>query len=64
MPTTEHKKAAELHQDAAKSHIAAADCHSKGDTAKGVDHAKVAMQQSQSAAKQTDHASSKSQQQK
>ena len=62
MATTEHKKAAELRQDAAKSHLAAAECHAKGDAAKGTVHAKVAQQRSQSAVKQTDQVTSKSQQ--
>ena len=35
MPTTEHKKAAALHDDAAKAHLLAADSHAKGDAAKG-----------------------------
>jgi hypothetical protein len=64
MPTTEHKKAAALHDDAAKAHLLAADSHAKGDAAKGTEHAKVAQQHAQSAGKQTDHASAKSQQQK
>lgn len=61
MAATEHKKAAELHQDAAKSHMAACDCHTKGDAPKGAEHAKIAQQQSQAAAKQSDHANVKSQ---
>ena len=49
MATTEHKKATELHQNAANSHLAAADSLAKGDAAKGTEHAKVAQQHSQSA---------------
>jgi hypothetical protein len=44
MPTTKHKKAAALHENAAKAHLAAADSHAKGDAAKGAEHAKVAQQ--------------------
>jgi len=64
MTTTVHKKAAELHQNAPKAHLAAADSHAKGDAAKGTKDAKVAQQHSQPAAKRTDQASAKSQQHK
>ena len=43
---------------------AAAEQHSKGDHAKGVEHSKSAQQHSQSANKQSDQANAKSQQQK
>jgi hypothetical protein len=55
MPTTEHKKAAAAHENAAKAYLAAADSHAKGDAAKCIEYAKVTQQRSQSAAKETDH---------
>jgi hypothetical protein len=64
MATTVHKKAAELHQNAPKAHLAAADSHAKGDAAKGTKDAKVAQQHSQPAVKRTDQVSAKSQQHK
>jgi hypothetical protein len=65
MATTVHKKAAELHQNAPKADLAAADSHAKGDAAKkGTKDAKVAQQHAQPAAKRTDQASAKSQQHK
>jgi mannose-6-phosphate isomerase-like protein (cupin superfamily) len=52
MAATKHKKAAEFHDDLAKSHIAAADGHAKGAGANEVEQAKGAQQHSQSVAKQ------------
>jgi hypothetical protein len=64
MAKDEHNKAAEQHENAAKSHRAAVEHHSKGDHMKGLEHSGTAQQHAQNAAKSSDQAHSKSQQQK
>lgn len=64
MPTTEHRKAAGLHEHAAKAHIAAAESHATGDTSKGVEHADAARAIATKASIQTDKAKTKSRNQK
>jgi hypothetical protein len=64
MPNHDHSRAAELRQNAAKSHRAAAEQPVKGDHAKGVEHSKSAQLHPESANKQSDQAHVKSQQHK
>jgi hypothetical protein len=60
MPKDAHVKAAELHDNVAKTHRTAAEHHGKGDHAKGMEHSKNALDLSVKAQEASKQAHAKS----